>query len=264
MGGRSFPAEDMQWLDTDAAATSAGLVFFDDGRPFLLGGDGHPEALWDGPVDDPKGWHPTAKNDATSPAVAFAVRDGDTVTLVVRNPLAERRTTLPVRCDGSAGCDGLVVDGIDSGVVFVRTRWGTFVWRPTSEEAKGLEPFAGPRTRVADVRHRTVLYDGPRPTVTLPGWTYVAGAIDAQLTFDGKHVLSWSPVLKSIGNDEAITLDLPKDAQFFTVDTDGSILAATTGDPARFFDCALPDGVCEPIGDLQMTGGDPQFIGNDM
>jgi hypothetical protein len=266
MGGRSFPAKDMEWLDTDAAATSAGIVFFQDGRPFLLDETGRPTSLWDGPVDDPKGWHPTAKNDASGDAVAFAVRNGDRLRVVVRNLATTATVSLPVDCDGPSGCDKLVVDGIDSGTVFVRTAAGTFTWRyAAGKGGDELAPFAGRRTRVADVRSRTVLYDGPRPEVTLEGWTYVAGAIDAQLTFDGAHVLYWSPDLEPVDPaGRTIHLDLPDDAQFFTVDTDGSILAATTGDPARFFDCEVPSGACEPIGDLQMTGGDPLFIGNDM
>jgi hypothetical protein len=118
---------------------------------------------------------------------------------------------------------------------------------------------------VADVRSQTVLYDGPRPTVTLDGWTYVAGAIDAQLSFDGANVLYWSPVLKPVSpGGDTIHLDVPKDAQFFTFDTDGSVLVATTSDPAVFLDCELPSGACEEIGRLRMTGGDPMFIGDDM
>ena len=74
MGNRSFPAKDMEWLDTDAAATDEGIVFFQDGRPFLLDRTGKPRVLWTAPVDDPKGWHPTAKNDAAEPSVAFAGR----------------------------------------------------------------------------------------------------------------------------------------------------------------------------------------------
>ena len=270
MGGRSFPADElsadgMLYLDTDAATTPYGLVWFKAGRPFLLGQDGTSRARWQGPVDDPRGWHPTAKVDSSAAVVAFAVRFGSQVTLVVRDLTEASVISLPLDCEGEAGCAGVVVDAIDSGSVFVRTERGTFRWDYTA--AKGgdrLLPFAGPRTRVADVRNQTVLYDGPRPTVTLEGWTYVAGAVDAQLTFDGRHILSWSPVLKSTGNGEAITLQVPEDTQFFSFDTDGSVLAATTGDPARFFDCELPSGACEEIGTMQMTGGDPQFIGNDM
>jgi hypothetical protein len=263
LGGRKLPADDLAYLDTDAAAAPQGVVFFRAGRPILLGRDGTADALWDAPVDDPKGWHPTAKVDADGRHVAFAVTHDGAVTLVVRDLASTAQVSVPVRCGGQDGCR-LVVDGIDHGTVFVRQPDGTHLWRYAADEGDRLEPFAGPTTRVADVRNRTVLYDGPRPTVTLPGWTYVAGAIDSQLTFDGRNILAWSPVLKSIANGEAFTLDLPSDARFFTFDTDGSVLAATTGDPARFFDCEVPSGVCKPIGTLRMTGGDPMFIGNDM
>jgi hypothetical protein len=263
MGGRTFPAEDLAALDTDAAATSYGVVYFRGGQPFLLGEDGTSRPLWDSDAD--AGFHPTAKSDPAAAVVAFAVRSGSEVTLVVRDLTEAATVSLPLDCDADPGCDHLVVDGVDSGTVFVRTSEGTYRWDYTASEKLGLQPFAGPRTRVADVRNQTVLYDGPRPTVTLEGWTYVAGAIDAQLTFDGSNVLYWSPELKSVkpGGD-SVRLDLPGDAQFFTVDTDGSVLAATTGDPAVFYDCDLPSGACEEIGRLQMTGGDPMFIGNDM
>ena len=265
MGGRSFPGDALEWLDTDAATTPRGVVFFRDGRPFLLRQDGTARALWQDPVDGPKGWHPTAKADARGRDVAFAVRKDDRVRLVVFDLQADDAISVELDCDAEAGCADLVVDGIDSGTVFVRTEEGTFTWAYDEAAQDGLRPFAGPQTRVADVRSRTVLYDGPRPTVTLEGWTYVAGAIDAQLTFDGRHVLYWSPVLEPAEPGGArIRLDVPRSAQFFTVDTDGSVLAATTEDPARFFDCEVPSGVCEPIGSLQMTGGDPMFIGNDM
>lgn len=270
LGGRTVSAKDLSedgwlYLDTDAAATPKGIVYFRSGAPWLLTAAGTSRPLWTADAEDPKGWHPTAKADAREPVVAFAVIKDGKVTLVVRGLDSDVRTTIPVDCDGPSGCDKLVVDGIDSGVVFVRTSTGTYTWRYTDDRTTGLEPFAGAKTRVADVRNRTVLYDGPRPTVTLEGWRYVAGAIDAQLTFDGAHVLYWSPDLKPVEpGDATIHLDLPKSAQFFTVDTDGSILAATVEDPTRFFDCELPSGACEQIGELQVTGGDPQFIGNDM
>ena len=264
MGGRSFPSEDLPFLDTDAAATSYGIVFFRDGRPYLLRKDGTAKALWQDPVEDPKGWHPTAKFDPTTEEVAFAVHDGEKVTVVVQELGGDAERRLVLGCSDEPGCKGLVVDGIDSGTVFVRTEEGTFSWVYSARDEQGLEPFAGPTTRVADAKNKTLLYDGPRPLVTLPGWTYYAGPVDAQLSHDGWNVLSWSPVLKSVANGEAITLLVPKDAVFFTFDTDGSVLAATTGQPARFFDCELPSGACEEIGRLRMRGGDPMFIGNDM
>ena len=50
LAGRTFPAKDLDYLDTDAVATSYGLVFFDGGRPMLLGADGKVVALVDGPL----------------------------------------------------------------------------------------------------------------------------------------------------------------------------------------------------------------------
>ncbi len=269
LGGRAIKGDEltpggMLYLDTDAVATSRGIVYFRQGRPWLLGGGGKSRPLWADKTDDPRGWHPTAKVDSRSDDVAFAVRSGDEVRLAVFDLAADDAVSIPLDCEADAGCADLVVDAIDSGTVFVRTEEGTFRWDYAERAQDGLLPFAGPTTRVADVRSRTVLYDGPRPTVTLPGWTYVPGAIDAQLTLDGRNILYWSPVLKSVGNGEPVVLQLPDSAQFFNVDTDGSILAATTEDPTRFFDCEVPSGACEEIGKLQMTGGDPQFIGNDM
>ncbi len=46
LAGRTFPARDLDYLDTDAVATSYGLVFFDDGRPMLLGTDGDVVRAW--------------------------------------------------------------------------------------------------------------------------------------------------------------------------------------------------------------------------
>ena len=265
MGGRSFPAEDLAYLDTDAATTAYGLVFFRDGRPFLLDGDGHQKALWDGPVTAPDGWHPTAKADADGRHVAFAVTDGEKVTLVVADLATDGAVSMPSACADRQDCRRLVIDAIDSGKVFVRTSRGTYLWRYTAKDGDALDDFAGAKTRVADVRNKVILFDGPRPTLTLDGWTYVPGPIDAQLTLDGRNILSWSPTLApSVRGFEPLRLDLPENAQFFTLDTDGSVLAATTGDPAQFFDCTVPSGDCEKIGTMRMTGGDPQFVGNDM
>jgi hypothetical protein len=164
-----------------------------------------------------------------------------------------------ITCEG--GCDDLVIDGIDSGAVFVRGKLGTTVW-----DYERFERYliAGPETRVADVRNRVVLYDGERPA-EIEGWRYVSGPIDAQLSFDGEHLLYWSDQLEPTTPEGApITLDLPVQATFFSVDTDGSVLAATAGRPSHVFDCELPTGACEPIGEMTPKHGDPMFIGNDM
>ena len=57
-------------------------------------------------------------------------------------------------------------------------------------------------------------------------------------------------------------------AIFFTVDTDGSVLAATLKKypHARVYDCEVPSGrVRRSTLDVPATdGGDPSFIGTDM
>ena len=262
LGGREFPGDQLDYLDTDAAATPYGVVFFDSrGRPQLLSADGTVQGLWDGPSDGGRGFHPTAKVDAVLPHVAYAVIEGEQVTLVVQDlATGDVVATRDLECTGD--CQDVVVDGIDSGAVFVRTETGT--WRWGYERDDDWLQLAGRDTRVADVRNGVVLYDGPAPTLPPGSWRYVAGAIDAQLSYDGSHILYWSPRLRPTGEGKPWTLDVPRGTTFFTFDTDGSVLAATVGSPARFFDCELPSGDCEEIGQLRMTGGDPMFMGDDM
>src|SRR5690625_4709346 len=62
---------------------------------------------------------------------------------------------------------------------------------------------------------------------------------------------------------KAIRLDA-KGLQFFAFDTDGSVLAATYGNPAKVYDCVLPSGKCTRLEDLSTKNGDPIFIGSDM
>jgi len=262
LGGRALPADDLEYLDTDAVATSHGLVFFDRGRPTLLTEDGTTRALHEGRLESSGGFHPTAKADATSRHVAYAVRHNAEATLVVRD-LVRDETVATRALDCSDDCNDVVIEAIDHDVVFVRTADGTFLWGLENDE---WVRFAGAKTRVADVRNRVVLYDGPTPTLPLSAWTYVRGAIDAQLTLDGKHILYWSDTLEPVSaGDEPITLNVPgPGATFFSIDTDGSVLAATAGSPATFYDCEIPSGRCEKLGDVELTGGDPMFIGNDM
>ena len=61
LGGRTFGARELDHLDTDAAATPSGVVFYDDGRPMLLDGNGTVRALVDGPALSAADFHPTAK-----------------------------------------------------------------------------------------------------------------------------------------------------------------------------------------------------------
>lgn len=264
MGGRTFDGGELDALDTDAAATAYGVVYYSDGRPYLLGEDGASTALWDGPVESVDSFRPTAKMDRGGKRVAFAVADGGT-TLVVRDLATGVDFTSELDCGAEAGCDGLVVEGIDSGTVFVRTDEGTYLWDYADPDATTrLRPFAGPKTRVADVRNGVVLHTGPAPEVP-GGWRPVAGQIDAQLTFDGRHVLYWSDRLEPTTTQAAaLRLQTPEPATFFAMDTDGTVLAATVDNPSTYYDCVLPSGRCQEIGQLKTTSGDPIFMGNDM
>ncbi len=252
LGDREIPAPLLDNLDTDAVATPYGVLYYDQGRPALLEESGEVNGLEEGAgsVDG----RPTAKVDAQHPWVAYATsRDGDQQ-VVVRD-LSSGEVVANRVVDS-----GTVIDALDDGVVFLRTPDGTSTWDTGTDEVQEL---AGPKTRVADVRNGVVLYDGPAPAgPATTAYRLVPGAIDAQLTYDGEHVLYWSTKLESTDGGPPIVLD--RKATFFAVDTDGSILAATAGSPARFFDCEVPSGRCTGLGSLEMTGGDPMFIGTDM
>ncbi len=240
-------------------------MFYDAGRPMLLDESGDFSPLYDGPADRAPAFHPTAKADGNEPVVTWAtLRDGQAT--ITAHDLAAGEDVGSVQLD-CGRCGDLVLDGIDHGVVFVRTRAGTRTWDSSTGE---WVDFAGPQTRVADVRNGVVLCDGPAPTDG-GEWRLVSGAIDFQLTFDGEHVLSWSSTLEPTTPDgDPIVLEQgPVNGNGFgwwTLDTDGSVLLATGKDYGDFtvYDCLLPSGACEKVGTLQPTGGDPMFIGNDM
>lgn len=252
LGDREFSADRLDFLDTDAVATPYGVVFYSVGRPMLLTESGEASELEPG-AERAEG-HPTSKVDSQRPWVAYAAAGDDGLEVVVRDLSSgdevARRSLDP----------GAVIDGIDGGVVFLRTDAGTTTWDATTGEVQEL---AGPRTRVADVRNGVLLHDGPAPDgPAAAAYRLVEGAIDAQLTLDGSHVLSWSNRLEATDGGPPIVLD--RKATFFAIDTDGSVLAATVGDPAEFYDCEVPSGRCTDLGSLRMTGGDPVFIGVDM
>lgn len=264
IGGRELSARTYDFLDTDAAATPAGVVFFDAGRPYLLTESGESTALVDGPVTYAEDFHPTAKADSTAARVAYATLGDGQATLTVRDlDAGEDVASTEIAC---GGCGDLVIDALDDGVVFVRDGDGTRTWDSATGE---WSDFAGPRTRVADVRNGVVLYDGPAPTAS--GWELVKGAIDAQLTFDGRHVLYWSTRLLPTGpDDSALILDVPgagkEGAAFVAIDTDGSVLVAigARGPETSVYDCEVPSGSCTELATLEFQGGDPMFLGNDM
>ena len=125
-----------------------------------------------------------------------------------------------------------------------------------------MQQLAGPKTRVADVRNGVLLYDGPAPDGPAAAtYRLVPGAIDAQLTYDGGHILYWSNRLESTDGGTPIVLD--QKATFFTVDTDGSILAVGAGEGSTdlVYDCEVPSGRCAELASLDTRHGDPMFMG---
>jgi hypothetical protein len=162
------------------------------------------------------------------------------------------------------------VDGVDRGLVFVRTGEGTFVWNSGARGEKRWTLLGKGDFRVADVRSARVLWSGAPPTPVpdspVADWNFTRGQIDAELSYDGRHVLYWSSILKPT-EPGARTIRLKvTDAGWFTFDTDGSVLAAATGPDQRslVYDCELPSGACERIGSVSTRSGDPMFIGHDM
>ena len=263
LAGRTFPARDLDYLDTDAVATSYGLVFFDDGRPMLLGTDGDVVALVDGPVDD--GFRATAKADSRNPWVAYATRRGITTTVTVHDLATGRDVaSTPIDCPG---CTDFAIDALDDGVVYVRTDQLTRAWDVATGRWKEVSDGD---SRVVDVRGGVMLYEG-KPPADL-GLTRVEAPIDATLTFDGRYVLDWSSRLRSTDGSPDLVLEQGPTKQyalgFWAIDSDGSVLVARPDEARgyphyRVYDCAVPTGACEELGPLVTRGGDPEFIGVD-
>jgi hypothetical protein len=155
----------------------------------------------------------------------------------------------------------VVIDAISDGHVVLRGEQGTLTWNWTSPDQAWV-PLAGPATRVADVANRVLLYDGARPPRLPEGWRAVRGPVDGLLTPGGGHVVAWDRVLAPTEpGGRPIRLE-DVGAFFFTVDTDGSVLAATPS--GRAYDCDLDSGACEKYADLPPGAGDPAYIGADM
>lgn len=273
LGDKTYSRKGMEYLDTDASATPYGMLFFDkDQKPRLLSADGKVVTLGSGPSTPVKGFHPSSKTDSRRPYVAWTENHGSLVRVVVFDLVS--RTVVATRdipCS-AATCSKIKVDGLDNGVAFVRVSEGTFIWQVNNDSWTQL---GGPGLRVADVRNDTILWAGESPTMPHGEWRYVEGKIDAQLTFDGKHVLYWSNRLApTTPGGQAIQLDAgAKNSGWYTIDTDGSILVAVETDKsdtptstvkADVFDCDIPSGACTQIGNIDTEGGDPMFIGDDM
>jgi hypothetical protein len=268
MADRTYPVEALDFLDTDAVATPQGIVSYDRGLPVLLKPSGSTVLLDVGPTDQPDGFHPTAKADAEGVRVAYALIVDGRVTVKVYD-LDQGTVVAAARVPCREGCASTVIDGLDSGTVFVRDHEGTSTWDYRTDHWSHL---AGPRTRVADVRNRVVLYAGPAPGSPVEGWRYVPGAVDAQLSYDGSHVLDWSAVLEPTrpgGTPWILDKGLAKPGYaFFTFDTDGSVLVAVgpahPGGDFAVYDCPLPSGRCDALDPLAPGSGDPMFVGDDM
>lgn len=246
-------------LDTDAAASSYGVLHTDrSGSIALLETTGRTRRLT-GPTGRPDGAFPTIKVDPAQDLAAWMTYpDGEPTLEVYDLTRDEVVATSPVDCLGE--CDSLVIEAISDGHVVVRGAAGTMTWQ-WADEDQAWVPFAGPATRVADVQNRVVLHDGPRPARLPDGWRAVAGPVDGVLTHDGGHVVAWDRVLPSTERGGApIRLDV-EGTIFYTVDTDGSVLAAGQ---AKVYDCEVPSGECEQFATLPEGAGDPMFIGNDM
>ena len=267
LGGRTFDASELEYLDTDATATPFGVVFYDQGRPMLLDETGDVSALTKESVDADPGFHPTAKTDSARPLVAWAtLRDGVATVSVRDMASGEDVDSLDVDC---GACRGLVIDALDDGVVFFRTGDETRVWKPGHDDFSFA--FAGGDTRVVDVRNGTMLYDGPAPTsLDSERYLLIPAPVDAQLTFDGRYILDWSSRLAATRtSNDPLRLDAGpvKGLGFWAIDTDGSVLVASVdGKYPNYLvsDCEVPSGRCVEVGPLKATGGDPLFIGNDM
>jgi hypothetical protein len=272
LAGRAFPYGDLDYLDTDAVATPYGMVFFDEGRPMLLGSDGEVRALVDGPLDDAEGFHPTAKLDSKHPWVAYATRRDGATTLTVRD--LETGADVASTTVGCGSCTDLVIDAFDNGTVYVQIDQLSESWNLATDR---WLPLSEAGTRIVDVRNGVILYAGKRPNPWPPDArgpfiNMIKAPTDATLTFSGRYVLDSSSRLRSTNGGPDLVLDQgPADDKggpaFWAIDSDGSVLVARPdGDYPHYlvYDCEVASGACEELGPLVTKSGDPMFIGADM
>jgi len=267
IGGNTYDWPSTIGLDTQAVATSWGLVFPDGrGRPQLLGRDGEVTLLDDSPADAVRDFHPSIQWSPATGQIAYALTYDGTVSLHLRSLDDGTAESIDLACTGS--CEDVQVDAVDSERVFVSTSDGTAMWR-ADQDGDQLVSFAGKGTRVVDARNKVLLYAGNEEPSPLEGWRYVQGRADDELTFDGSHVLGWSSVLRSTDGSAPIVLEQGARSlkggpvSFFTLDTDGSVLVARAVEYPEFevYDCAVPSGTCQFL--RREKSGDPVFIGND-
>lgn len=268
LAGRRFSADDLpDGIDTSAAVTAVGVVFYRGNDPYLLDSDGEVRQLEVSTTEN-RQVRPTSKSDGTDVAYAMPTRSG--VEVVVQDLATSEdlgRRTFPCR---RRACEDVVLEALDRGAVFVRTRTGTMRW---DLEADRVELFSSPGTRVVDVRNGVVLYGGARPGAALArDYQLVRGAVDGQLTLDGRYVLAWSSrLIPTSPGIPPITLAEPRALNrtaFWTMDTDGTVLVAVPArhEPvAKVYDCPVSREECQlTVAKLDIASGDPVFIGADM
>lgn len=275
LGGRSFPVRDLAHIDTDATATPYGMVYFDRAqRAHLLREDGVDVPLAPAPAAPAKGFHPSSKADARLPLVAWTEHGAKAVTVRLHDLRAGVAVdSIDVPCEEKT-CAKVRVVAVDQGLVFVSTAKGTYVWDPSGERDRRWTRLSGPETAIADVRNKRILHTGeaPQPARGSPidrSWSFAKGPIDAQLSFDGRHMLYWSTRLRPVAPDaRPIQLDVPTaEFAFVAFDTDGSVLVAPpqpNPTTTTVYDCEIPSGACTMLGQIKTTSGDPIFIGADM
>jgi hypothetical protein len=279
LGGGVFPIDEAEGLDTSGAATPWGAVYFTGRQEVrLLTEQGEQTVLAPEAGSPPDGFHPSSAFDAGLPLVAWATGTDDAATVRLYDLASQRvAETAELPCDGGPidSCDVTVV-AVDQGLVFVRASTGSFVWEPGADDpARAWTQLTGPDLGIVDVRNKTIMIEQAPGRLTPggpvdAGWGIVRAPIDAQLSYDGRHILYWSTTLEPVdAGDDPIRLDVPRDPSlvFVTFDSDGSVLVATPTKPwpdSVYFDCELATGQCEEIGRIQTISGDPMFLGNDM
>jgi len=270
LAGQTFQLDSALDPGTSATATPFGLVFFDQDQTVrLLPADGRVRTLAASPVRADGAFAPTVRYDPSRGLIAWLTSSDGRVNLSVYELVGPRLRLIgsyPAPCSG-ADCDQAVVAGIDQGLVFAHDAGGTSV----------LDPLAGPAAewthvtdgQVTDVKNRVVLaYEDevtPLPDLLVAqGWRQTpAQGPDSLLTFDGNYELSGSTTLASTTGGRPLTLGIPVGSGpvTFSVDTDGSVLAARAeGDQDVFWDCMAAIN-CVELGRVDSTDSGPVFVG---
>lgn len=262
-------------LDTEAAATPYGVVYFGKGdRPLLIDADGVQTPLAPAPKKRDTKFHPSVQFDAVRPLVVWSERDGGKVFIrlydLKAGEFVGRRV---IDCESDQSCRKTRVEAIDQGLVFVRTADGNHVWNPEVRGEASWTYLGG--SRIADVRDKVILMTGAPPARPAEGpigddWSFAKGEIEARLSFDGRWKLHRSARLEPVNDeDEPIVLKVPH-AEHVFFDTDGSVLVAvletarSTSADYAMYDCELQSRSCSALGDLNVKGGDPLFVGTDL